>query len=79
MSLRIPQPDLFDKILRSFGKRRALFIPQDVQEAYRYDFYLACHKENFFKVLFRPRNAKLPEGYENLYSLEASLNNHSED
>ena len=79
MTLRFPQPGLFDKILRRFGKKRAVFIPQNAHEKYGYDVYLTCHTENFFKALFRPKDARLPEGSVDLYSLQDSLKNHSED
>jgi hypothetical protein len=68
MTLRIPDPNISDKILRLFGKKRALIIPKFRVERKEIDIYAVAVKENFWRALFRPRKSQLPAGsvdYEN--------------
>jgi len=72
MTLRIPKPNLFDKILKKFGKKRAVFIPENAHDKYGQHVYASCQKENFFKALFRPKGSELPEGTIDIYSSQGA-------
>jgi hypothetical protein len=62
MTLRIPDHSIGDKILRFFGKKRALIFPNGKLEAQGIDVYAIAVKESFWTALLRPRNSQLPEG-----------------
>jgi hypothetical protein len=62
MTLRIPEPSIGDKVLRLFGKKRALVIPNVRVERKEIDIYAVAVKENFWKALLRPRKSQLPAG-----------------
>ena len=59
MTIKIPPPDIWDKILSFFGKKRALFIPPD-NEKYAYKI---ARRENFVCALLRPRRKELSDGW----------------
>jgi hypothetical protein len=70
MTLRIPEPNIGDIILRYFGKKRGLIFPNGRLEAQGIDVYATAIKESFWKALLRPRNSQLPAGaadYEHFY------------
>lgn len=69
MTIKVPQPNAFDKILKYLGKKRAVFIPENAYEKHGQYVYALCKKENFCKALFRPKGAKLPEGTVDIYDL----------
>lgn len=60
MTLRIPEPNIGDKILRYFGKKRALIFPNGRLETKGIDVYAKAVKESFWTALLRPRNAQFP-------------------
>lgn len=62
MTTRIPDPSIGDKILRYFGKKRALIFPNGRLELQGIDVYATAIKESFLAALLRPRNSQLPEG-----------------
>jgi hypothetical protein len=62
MTIRIPEPDTGDRILRYFGKKRALIFPNGRLEAQGIDVYATAIKESFWAALLRPRNSQLPAG-----------------
>jgi hypothetical protein len=62
MTIRIPEPSIGDKVLRLFGKKRALIIPKVPVERKEIDIYAVAVKENFWKALLRPRKSRLPDG-----------------
>jgi len=59
MTIRIQPQGLADRLLARFGKKRAVYVPDEV---YRYGDYVA-HRESFLQALFRPRNRTLPPGW----------------
>jgi len=59
MTIKIQQPDMFDDILKMFGKKRAVYMPENPK---KYGYYQA-KRENFFKALFRSSARPLPEGW----------------
>ncbi len=62
MTIKIPDPSMGDRILRLFGKKRALVIPKVRVERKEIDIYAVAIKENFWKALLRPRKSQLPDG-----------------
>lgn len=61
MTIRIPDPDIGDKILGYFAKKRALIFPNGRLESQGIDVYATAVKERFWTALLRPRNAQLPD------------------
>ena len=61
MTIKIQPPNIFDRILSLFGKKRAVYIPKNTGYE-KYGTYLAP-RENFFRCLFRKDNAPLPSGW----------------
>ena len=62
MTIRIPDPSIDDRMLRLFGKKRALIYPKGHVGGHEIDVYAVAVKENFWKAFFRPRNSQLPAG-----------------
>jgi len=62
MTIRIPDPNIGDKILRYFGKKRALLFPNGKLEAQGIDVYATAVKESFWAALLRPRVTQMPDG-----------------
>ncbi|WP_319408740.1 hypothetical protein [uncultured Desulfosarcina sp.] len=62
MTIRLPQRNILDGILRLFGKRRAIVMPREVIGESGHYSTIVARKESFFTALFRTRNRKLPDG-----------------
>ena len=60
MTIRIPDPTIGDKILKIFGKKRGIILPVEAYEKFGTYAYTKAVKENFWKALFRSKNAPLP-------------------
>jgi hypothetical protein len=56
MTVRIPQENILDKILKLFGKERKVIIPEEADKIYK-DFgpyvQIKGKRENIFKSLIR--------------------------
>ncbi len=55
MTIKIQKPNIFDKILKLFGKEREVIIPEGAKKIYRKygpHVQIKAKKENFFKALF---------------------------
>jgi hypothetical protein len=55
MTIRIPDDNILDKILKLFGKKREIIMPEGAEEIYRKygpHVQIKAKKENFFKALF---------------------------
>jgi len=59
MTIKIQQPDVSDGILKIFGKKKAVYLPENPQ---KYGYY-QVKRENFFKALFRSSAKPLSEGW----------------
>ena len=79
MTIRMPDLNIFDKILKSIGKKRGVRYPVDAYEKFGQSVYIKATKENFWKALFRSKDTELPEGYINLYSFYDLRNSHQSD
>jgi hypothetical protein len=62
MTLHIPDSSIGDKILRRFGKKRALIFPKGSLEGRGFDAYAYAVKESFWRALIRSKASPLPEG-----------------
>lgn len=62
MTLIFREPNLLDKFLLLFGKKRAYKIPRQKVERQPHD-YCTLQPENFFRALMRPANVPLPSGW----------------
>ncbi len=49
MTIKIPEPNIFDKILKSIGKKRAVKIPTKVYEKYGQYAYVVANGKTFGK------------------------------
>jgi hypothetical protein len=47
MTIKIPEPNILDKILKSIGKKRAVKIPTKVYEKYGQYAYVVGQRESF--------------------------------
>ena len=55
MTIRIPNDNILDKILKLFGKEREIIVPEGAEKIYKeYGPYvqIKAKKENFFRALF---------------------------
>jgi hypothetical protein len=56
MTIRLPQENILDKVLRIFGKERKIIIPERTAEIYKEKgpyVQIMARKEGFLKALFR--------------------------
>lgn len=77
MTLRLPRPDLFDDILRLFGKKRAVYIPPNVYKEFGPYSIIVGKKESFIKALISSKNRILPTGW--VYLEDLNFNSKSEN
>ena len=66
----MPNPTIGDWILNILGKKRGVILPVESYEKSGPYVYSKAVKENFWKVLFRPKNAPLPENVVDLDSIK---------
>lgn len=69
MTIKLPQPNIFDKILKLIGKKRGVIISTNAYEKYGQYAYVAGQRESFWKALVRPKGQRLPEGTVDIYAL----------
>lgn len=67
MTIKLPEPNIFDKFLHVIGKKRGVFIPTKVHEKYGQYVYTIGKKENFWNALLRPKNAPLLDGFIDIF------------
>jgi len=63
MTIKIPEPNLADKILALFGKKRAIRIPTEIYDTHGPYAYGMAKRESFISALIRPKNQKVPDGW----------------
>jgi hypothetical protein len=61
MTIRIPDPTIGDKILKLLGKKRGIILPVEPYKKFGPYAYINAKKENFWKALFRSKNAPFPD------------------
>jgi len=62
MTIKLPEPDIFDKFLRFIGKQRGVIIPAKAYKKYGQYVYAMGQKESFWKALVRRKGVDLPDG-----------------
>jgi hypothetical protein len=60
MTIRVPKRNFADKLLIFLGKKRGVLVPKDVHQKPRPYVFAQAKRESFWRALFRPRNAPLP-------------------
>lgn len=78
MTVKLPEANFFDRILKFFGKSRGVMIPPDIQNKYGRYVYARAKRENFWKALFRPKGKELPKGFVDINSLSEQNSNQAE-
>lgn len=73
MTIRLPKPNVFDELLRLFGKRRAVYIPPNVNKEFGPYSIVVAKKESFIKALISSNKRKLPDGWVFFDSVGESL------
>ena len=63
MTVRIPSRTLGDRILGAVGKKRAVYVPGNLNEEFGTYIYAQAQRENFFKALLRGKDSELKEGW----------------
>jgi len=67
MTIKLPEPNIFDRVLHFIGKKRGVFIPTTEYENYGQYSYAVGKKENFLKALLRPKGEQLPDGFIDIF------------
>ena len=70
MTIRLPDQNIFDRILGLLGKKRGVRIPTEAYEKFGPYCQLKAFKENYWKALLRSKHEKLPDGYIDLFEIE---------
>jgi len=76
MTIKLPKPDICDKLLSLIGKKRALRIPPGIYERFGPYVYGQAEKESFWRALGRPKNEDPPEGWVYLDEIIPGENHH---
>jgi hypothetical protein len=76
MTIRLPKPDAFDRILRFMGKKRAVYIPPNVDKEFGPYSIIVAKKEFFIKALISSKDRILPKGW--VYLDDFNVNAESE-
>jgi hypothetical protein len=65
MTIRIPDDNILDKILKLFGKEREIIVPEGAEKIYKElgpHVQIKAKKESFFKALFgKTKNADMED------------------
>lgn len=70
MTIKIPDPNLADKILKFYGKKRGVIFPDQAYTKFGPHIYAVAKRESFWKALLRPRNQDLPAGMIDIFSFQ---------
>jgi len=60
MTIRVPQEDFFDKILKKLGKKRRIIFPENIDKIYeKYGPYtqVRAKKESILRALLRKKTS----------------------
>jgi len=70
MTIKVPEPNIFDKLLRQFGKSRGVIIPENAHCFHGKENHMDCKKESLFKSLCRSRDKALPKDRADIFLLQ---------
>ena len=63
MTVKIQEPALSDRLLRLFGRRRAVRFPVNAYRTFGPYVYVRAPREGFWRALVRRRGGPPPEGW----------------
>lgn len=75
MTIRLLQPNIFDRFLRVIGKKRGVIFPIEPYKKYGPYVSVKAYKESFLKALFRSHSEDLPEGFVDIFSSDIFRDN----
>lgn len=70
MTIRLPDPNIFDKFLKLLGKKRGVIFPSGNYEKFGLHFYAKAYKESFWRALFRSSGNELPDNLIDIFQIE---------
>jgi len=70
MTIRLPEPNIFDKFLKLLGKKRGVIVPSGNYEKFGPYFYAKAYKESFWRALFRSNGDELPDNLIDIFQIE---------
>lgn len=70
MTIRLPDPNIFDRLLKLLGKKRAVRMPKGAYDKFGLYFYAKAYKESFWKALFRSSGDVLPDNLSDIYQIK---------
>ena len=63
MTIRFPKSTFGDKLLALAGKKRAVYIPDDIYKKLGPYIIVQAKRESFWRALFRNKNQNPPAGW----------------
>ncbi|MBS3759080.1 MAG: hypothetical protein KGY61_10505 [Desulfobacterales bacterium] len=70
MSVDIPRPNIFDRLLKGLGKPRGVIIPEDAHQYHGKAKRIVCKKESVWISLWRSKKKGLPEDRADIFLLQ---------
>ena len=70
MTIVIPKPDLFDRLLRILGKTRGVAVHGETTDPNSTQSYVAPKKESPLRALLRASDTPLPDGMIDIFTLQ---------
>jgi hypothetical protein len=71
MTVKIPEPGIFDYFLKALGKKRGIRINGPMNGASMPYSYSTAIRESFWIALFRPKTEELPDGMADIFALRS--------
>ncbi len=75
MTIKLPEPNIFDKFLLFIGKPRGVIIPPKAYKNYGQYVYAIGNKESFWKALLRRKGVELPNEMEDIFEYHEGQKN----
>ena len=69
MTIKLPEPNILDRLLKVMGKKRGVYIPTDSHTKFGPYGYSRATKENIIKALLRPNDEELADGCVDVFDL----------
>jgi hypothetical protein len=70
MTIRLPDPNIFDRFLKLLGKKRGVSIPVGACERFGPYYYAKASKESFWRALLRASSDELPDNLIDIFQIE---------
>jgi len=78
MTILLPRPNIFDRLLRALGKKRGVFLPGQDAEAFGQYAYSTGQKESFARSLLRSGKTPLPDGLIDIFEVAGNFSRPAE-